>query len=46
MDWTLEVVVVPVGDVDRARAELLERGVAAGDIDVIEARADKPLIPR
>lgn len=38
MDWTLEVVVVPVADAYRAHEEIVDRGVAADDINVIDQR--------
>jgi uncharacterized glyoxalase superfamily protein PhnB len=32
IDWRLELIQVPVSDIDRAREQLLARGVEVGDV--------------
>jgi len=42
VDWKLELVIVPVSDVDAARAELVERGTDASEIFHFDARGQQP----
>jgi len=38
MDWKLEVVVVPVTDIEAARAQLAGRGIEVSEIQTLDPR--------